>query len=286
MTKKPKERSKREGVMLAYPAEEGRVKRLGEKFFVQPKFRGERCRVEWFYGDPILLSSYNNQFIFLEHIEEALKKLSKQVGQISFDGELYKHGWGQERINSAANCKVNRNSDSQFLEYHIFDIADPKSLQLLRSSILRGIEFRWPLVSVEPQIADITTWEYWLQDYINNGYEGVILRNPSALYTPKRNVALLKYKPTELDEYEIVASIEAVDKFGVQKGTLGAFYVMADGIVFKVGAGKLDHKERDFLWNNRDALVGKTLIVKHELLKTSGGVPLCCVAVEVKGVSL
>ena len=45
-------RPKREGVMLAYPGDTGRISRLGDRVFAQPKLKGERCRVEWFKGDP------------------------------------------------------------------------------------------------------------------------------------------------------------------------------------------------------------------------------------------
>jgi hypothetical protein len=63
---------------------------------------------------------------------------------------------------------------------------------------------------------------------------------------------------------------------------VGAFVVAGDdGTVFSVGAGKLNHSERERLWKNREGLIGKNLLVKHEMLKTKNGIPLCCVAVEV-----
>ena len=117
-----KERPKREGVMLAYPLDEGRLSRLGKHFLMQPKLRGERVIVEWFAGEAVLISSYGNEFKFMDHITAALKPLYDKFGPIPFDGEIYKHGWSQEQVNSAMNRKVNRSSESANLEYHIFDI--------------------------------------------------------------------------------------------------------------------------------------------------------------------
>jgi hypothetical protein len=82
--------------MLAYPLDDGRLSMLGKHFLMQPKLRGERVIVEWFAGEAVLISSYGNEFKFMEHITSALKPLYDQFGPIPFDGEIYKHGWSQD----------------------------------------------------------------------------------------------------------------------------------------------------------------------------------------------
>jgi len=279
------ERPQREGVMLAYPIDEGRIARLGPTHFNQPKINGERCRTEEFQGEPILLSSYGNEFKFLDHIKDAIRDVWRAFGPIPFDGEIYKHGWPRERIDSALRRTVNVSPEVVYLEYHIFDIVGGAD-QAGRFWVLDQLEdktvFAHPLYFVRPATSDFDTWRIAAQEYVDDNYEGIILRSMTAMYVPKRSVSMLKYKPTEQDEYEIIGVKEAIDKHGDPKDTLGSFLVKtSDDDIFYVGAGKLTHPERDAVWRDKD-IIGKTLIVKHEKIRTSGGVPLCAVAVEVK----
>ena len=277
-------RRERENIMLAYPADDGRIERLGESFFVQPKYRGQRCRVEWFHNEPILLSSYGVEFRYFPHIVELLKKLPK----LPYDGEVYLHGWKQNEIDSVANRTVNKHPDSEKLQFHIFDYQTEGVYQFHRIQKLLelqrdNIAFQSKVLQVTPtHFATKNTWQPLLQDSMGEGYEGIIFRKMDSYYIRKRNVCLLKFKPTSEDKYLIVAMTEAIDKYGVPKDTLGSFHVKGDdGTVFKVGAGKLTHDKRQEYWNNEELVIGKNLLVKHEDEKTRHGVPVCAVAVEV-----
>jgi ATP-dependent DNA ligase len=274
--------------MLAHPLTQRRLDALGPKFFVQPKLRGERCRVSWFHGDPVLLSSYGNVFHYLGHIEKALQDISDELGEIPFDGELYVHGWSQEEINSACNRLVNKSSFSTEMEYHIFDLQEKDVTQVERLAFLKAFDNRGlikpPLRLVETGITDQDHVLNVAADFVDRGYEGIICRHVQGLYEMKRSASLVKYKPTETDTYQIVEIIEAISQEGEPKNMVGAFYVSAhdDFEPFKVGAGKLTHKEREKIWRQRHAYIGKNLVVKHETIKTANQIPLCCVAVEVE----
>ena len=284
------ERPKRENVMLCYPADEGRVARLGEKFFVQPKLNGERCRVEWFHGEPVLLSSYGNVIKGLEHIQQDLMALATKCGQCEFDGELYVHGMTWSQIVSIVGRTVNRHPDAASMQYHIFDTQNPTAPQVGRLLTLKGgfdkINNEAPALHlVETSVcAQGDQWQA-CSEFTDQGYEGIIMRDPLALYHRKRNVCIIKYKPTESDEYEIVEVLEAISKEGEPKNMVGAFLVKGDdGTVFKVGAGKMKHPRRTALWQKRQFLTGLLLMVKHEQLRTVNDIPIACVAVDVKGV--
>ena len=278
------ERPKREGVMLANPVSEKRVRNLGDSIFAQPKLKGERCRVDWFHGEPVLLSSYGNEFKFLNHIKEAIR-IGFKHSLLALDGELYKHGWSFERIHSAASRKVNESSDTPGLEFHVFDYQGTAS-QWMRIHTLIEKEslncFEGPLIRVPYSVVTPDNWLEQANAYTSEGYEGIILRSAIAEYERKRSLYMLKFKPTEEDEYLICGVTEAISKEGNPKGMVGAFHIRGDDdTVFYVGAGKLNHAERIRLWNNRGNLAGKMLKVKHEKDKTVGGVPICAVAVEV-----
>lgn len=282
------EGAKREGIMLAYPGDEGRIRRLGDSFFAQPKLKGERCRVEWFKDEPVLLSSEGNEFNCLPNIKHAIFKSG--LTKVPLDGELYVHGMpfdGKEGIHSICSRRTNMHPNHLSMEYHIFDIQWEDQSQWFRTLELK----RWqdsgyltdPLKIVVTKVVNSETWLELMTEWVHQGYEGIILRSPIALYVPKRNVGLIKVKPTEEDEYQIVLLIEAVDKYGTPKGMVGSFRVQdKEGIHFSVGAGKMKHKERIELWQNWKDICGKTLIVKHEPEVTKGGIPVCAVAVRIK----
>ena len=281
-------RPKRTGIMLAYPATERAMQKLGDSCFAQPKLNGERARVEWFHGEPVLLSSYGNEFKFLQHIKEAIKTHFR-YNEEALDGELYVHGWSRERIHSACSRKVNENPDTVKLEFHVFDFKSNQSQWQRIHSLAEKKDlgyFNWSLVYVPYDIISTTPqdWMNQVYKYTQEGYEGAIFRGALWNYEEKRSKGMLKFKPTESDIYEILGVSEAISKEGNPKAMVGSFQVSGDDETeFSVGAGKLSHPERERLWRDKRNLLGKKLLVKHELLKTRTGVPLCAVAVEVLG---
>ena len=280
-------RPQREGIMLAYPVDAGRLSRLGNNFFTQPKINGERGYVEWFHGEPVILSSYGNEFPYLYYLKESLKLWKKEHGEIPLDGELYVHGWTRERIDAALRTHKKEHPDNQGIEFHIFDIAAPDMMQAERLLYLQGVDdefFQSPIRRVSTYLANQSDWMDYAKEFLTQGYEGSILRKIDRMWRPKRDVGLLKFKPTETDEYTILGVNEAVDKDGNPKSMVGSFIVKSKthDQQFSVGAGKMKHFERVHYWFYRDTIIGKTLIVKQEMNITSGGVPLCAVALEIK----
>lgn len=279
----PKERPKREGIMLCYPAEEKRIMRLGDRFFSQPKLKGERCRIQWFHNEPILITSQMNEFKFMNHIKEAL---IKNFGDIKppLDGELYRHGWSEDQIRSVASRTTNPHPDVEKLQYHIFDYQELGVSQWFRTKVLNDWkeQFRFidPLYLVPTDIISMLDWPDKTGEYTSEGYEGIIMRNPIANYELKRSSSILKFKPPEQDIYQIIGVTEGE---GWAEGMLGAFIVRGDdGTTFKVGSGKILTKDRrQYFWSIRGELIGRELVVKHEKLKTSGGVPVCAVAYDI-----
>lgn len=283
---------KRTGIMLCYPATEKRLLKWEQPFFSQPKLNGERCIVEWFKGNPVLVSSYGNQFLGLEHIEEAILKLPNWL---HFDGELYVHGWSREEIHSVVSRKKAFRPESKEMQFHIFDYKGglTADLQWERVDLLYTIQdkLKPPLVLVPAQLATMQTWQQHCSDYVGQGYEGAIYRQAHELYTEKRSTAIAKFKPTSIDLYTIVDVVEATttetetQEAGIPLNMAGAFWVQGDKDIepFKIGAGKIKHKERKQIWQEhlKGAIVGRQLKIKHEKITTTNGIPVCCVALEV-----
>jgi len=287
-------RPERQGIQLAQPATEKKVLQCSFEgnIFVQPKLNGERFRVQWFFDEPYFISSYGNEFKFLDHLRSSLIEFYRKTNlQPTFDGEIYKHGWPRERIDSALRRKKNFNPDVLELEAHIFDIQEQLE-QWQRFKLLNDYEQKFDLFSlpgikkVNFEVIPTSNWMLQCTEYISLGYEGVIIRHPRGIYTnpgghgvAKRPVEMLKFKPTEKDIYTITGYTEGT---GWATGMLGAFEVQGhDGTRFNVGTGReLTKAKRIEHWKNRDSLVGRQLLVKHEPVKTSGGIPICTVAFE------
>jgi ATP-dependent DNA ligase len=144
-----------------------------------------------------------------------------------------------------------------------------------------------PVLKLVPTFkATSENWMDFADKFIELGYEGSVLRNPDypTYYSGRTVYQMLKYKPTKIDEYEIVGIEEAISQEGEPKGMVGSFIVKShDGEdTFSVGAGKLTHEQRVYYWDHICFYIGKTLIVKQGKILTANGFPTCAVAVEVK----
>ncbi len=141
-----------------------------------------------------------------------------------------------------------------------------------------------PLHIVTTNMSNTENWSEQAREYVDMGYEGVVLRKIDSPWIAKRSVSLLKFKPTEEDEYLILEVQEAISQEGEHKGMVGSFTVTSDTHeqTFNVGAGRLSHEERIAIWERRRSVIGKYLITKHEKGRTSGDIPLCTVAIKIR----
>jgi DNA ligase-1 len=101
-------------------------------------------------------------------------------------------------------------------------------------------------------------------DAVAGGYEGIMIKDPSAVYECKRSVAWLKLKPF------IEVSLEVVDVeegTGRNQGRLGALVCSGidDGrqIMVNVGSGFTDSDRTEF-WSHRDNIVGQIVEVRAD----------------------
>lgn len=142
---------------------------------------------------------------------------------------------------------------------------------------------------------------YWIvhnkEDVLNiynkaltDGYEGIIIRSLHGKHKDGRCTvkegAYLRLKPTADAEGVVVRLEEAFENKNeaktnelgytersthqenmVAKGMIGAMWLrLPDGSEVKVGAGKLNHAERKYYWENPDEIIGK--IAKYAFLAT------------------
>ena len=92
--------------------------------FIQPKLDGVRC----LFTAKGAFSRANNQFMNVEHIEQALKPFFAKNPTTVLDGELYNHGLKDdfEKIISLVKKKKPTDQDkaeaAQLVQYHMYDV--------------------------------------------------------------------------------------------------------------------------------------------------------------------
>lgn len=115
--------------------------------------------------------------------------------EIIFDGEFYIHGLPLGQINGAVHNSDNKNHKD--LVFVIFDIKI-KAEQIHRIEFIQKLSKRLNLDSIQfNQTVVCNSDDEALQlreQYISEGYEGVILRKSDALYQKGRTHDMLKYK--------------------------------------------------------------------------------------------
>lgn len=274
------------GIMKAYPFEEKRLAKWEPPYIVQPKYDGVRCRAIPLTTGPtgyeyLLLSSEENIIYSVPHINQVLEKAKLRS---ELDGELYCHGCSFEEIVSITSRTQNIHPEFDKIKFHIFDIvnSEPQLKRTLLIENLRGI----PSCEVAPfwlceNLDDVL---YAFDKCIEMGYEGIIVRHKLNMYERKRSTLIMKFKPKQEDEYEIIGTAEEIDKDGNPKDRLGALVLKSgDGNIFNVGTGFSD-EDRVNLWNVRGLISGGgyKALVKYQHITSGKQVPRFPVFVEVK----
>ena len=232
--------------------------------FIQPKLDGVRC----LFTAKGAFSRANNQFMNVEHIEQALKPFFAKNPTAVLDGELYNHGLKDdfEKIISLVKKRKPTDEDrleaAEMVEYHVYDVASMKiggyatRLNYLNSDVFKGFA-TWPIMQVDTKVAhDFDDATKFHAKNLKLGYEGSIYRSWSGKYKGTRSWDLMKFKDFHDTEATIVGY--EIGK-GKRQGTLGKFIMQDDeGIEFGCPPGKgYDYKDLANMLNNIHDYIGQ-----------------------------
>lgn len=273
--------SKRTGIMLCYPMEEKRLEKWPTPYIIQPKLDGDRCRaIIDEYGSVTLLSSEENILTSVPHIIEELQNLG--LRSVELDGELYHHGTSHQLIHGTVARTVNIHPEHEQVEYHVFDYVS-NIPQITRTLNL------WQMFEdtthvkkvISTPVVSLDAIMIQMQNYQDQGYEGVIVRNINYPYLRKRSTGMMKWKPRRSDYYVIVGYEEEISITGEPKNSLGALWLEAEGGErFKVGSGSfLTRENRQDLWKVKETLINRIAHIKYQHL-TDRRVPRFPVLIE------
>lgn len=181
--------------------------------WVQPKLDGIRC-IATSKG---LFSRQGKPIVSVPHIYAALKPLFDQDEDLILDGEIYADRLKDDFQTLISLAKKQKPTDadleaSKVLEYHIYDIPSCGHLAFTdRVQVLRSLSFL-SLVG-DPPLRRVST--VWAEDedelrgyhagFIQNGYEGTMIRSPAGAYEQKRSSNLLKFKSFDDGEFPVVS---------------------------------------------------------------------------------
>ena len=231
---------------------------------LQPKLDGVRC----VFTKNGAFSRTGKEFKNVDHIKETLKPLFKQYPYIKLDGELYNHKLKDdfEKIISLVRKTKptfeHRKEAEKLVQYHIYDLLYPFShptyeerlddlIDIIAERTYDGhfIDNDHVRLIKTVLILSFEDAKDWHDQFLNEGYEGSIYRNPNGLYKGTRSWDLMKFKDFHDAEATIVNY--EIGK-GKREGTLGKFIMQDyDGNIFGCPPGKgYNYEEmRDMLKN-------------------------------------
>lgn len=265
---------------LAHDSANHETKVSGEKL-IEVKLDGVRVltivhpngRVDQF-------SRNGKELINFGHIKSQFESVAGSLtAPMVFDGEVMSSSF-QDLMK-----QVHRKSDVSAGDavLHLFDAVPLAAFQAGRFDQKQSARSAWlrqwfeenisrlPNVAILDQaLIDLDTEEgqnlfrMYNKSAVENGYEGIMIKDPAAIYECKRTTAWLKLKPF------IEVSLEVVDVevgTGKNEGRLGALVCEGqdDGREIRVNVGSgLSDDQRDDIWANRQSVIGRIAEVRAD----------------------
>ena len=223
--------------------------KLSGTWILEPKYDGQR-----------IIAENNNGKINLwtrRHVDasnkfpEIIKALKKIKGEWVLDGELTMDGGFRQLLNRNVEdpLKIKILSKKIPAKYNVFDILmwdcqDLKKKPLIKrkSVLLKILPEDNKLELVHFQEAENSTIKNVFEEYVQEGYEGIILKDAySNYFSGKRPGAWLKVKREDTVDVNIIGATKSGSSL-----TFGALMMEKDGKYFgKVGSGFTDQDKKD-----------------------------------------
>lgn len=277
-----------------------------EGIFIQPKVDGIRCIVYLdAKTDRVVAFSRNcKQFMFLENQKKEfynfLKPFYNKGQEIILDGEFYTHKTklpsgeileANKNFNFISSCckiKLNKPNDNEdLINYYVFDVIDNTKNQVERFKILnnlftsasKGSKLKYIKLCPIKTIDSEDELEKVFEEYYAEGYEGIMLRDPTSLYEDKRSIHLLKYKNSYDEDFVIVGAEEGA---GTREGCVIWKCETDKGVGFSCTMGNgCSVEEQQEYFDNYPDYIGSKLVVKYQEL-SEDGVPRFPVGLKIK----
>jgi DNA ligase-1 len=269
------------GCMLAHDSANHEKKMTGKKL-IEPKLDGVRCiTVVDFQSREVKQYTRNGKLLEnFSHITERLEYYIDEIGRsYVIDGEVVSNSF-QDLMKQVHRKSDVHAEDARLAVFDIMPLVEFKTGvsvqgQRRRKNMLqtfKNILAEAHCDIVEHHEVDLDTQEGQEQfaqlnkQYVEEGYEGVMIKDVDAPYECKRSHAWLKAKPFIEVTLEVVDVEEGT---GRNAGRLGALVCRGedDGRMVEVNCGSgFSDADRDSFWNSRDALINQLVEVRADAI--------------------
>lgn len=230
--------------------------------FVQRKYDGTRCVAIPGQG---LYSRNRKEYPHLKHIVAEIDQLPSDI---ILDGELYSDTLTFQEIVGIVKRETLKQGDEEKqnqIKFHVYDIINNKPYEQ-RHSILQTIFHQYNFKNIEYVKTYICNSEAHMKglhnQYVAEGYEGIMIRNKIGLYKNARSVDLQKYKEFFDDDYEVVDYREGE---GQEEGCVLWVCKTPEGKIFSCRP-RGTREDRIELFKNGEKYIGKKLTVRFQEL--------------------
>lgn len=253
----------------------------GKKVMVQRKKDGNRCNIHvnrtsarpfTRKGDPLPTNGIEHILApILAAFQKSADYYEKNFGITEYvlDGELFTKAFSFNKLNGLVKKEkksADELKDCKEVVYHLYDVMLPVGYET-RYKVIQN--FAAPAVHVEEAIEIVATEaniQEWLEKFLAEGEEGLMIRVLGMPYEHKRSWSLMKVKNFEDAEFRVIGFEESA-----RAGMAGAVVVAMtapskdrDGnpiLTFKAGLN-MSHEECKEMWENQSKYIGQLVTVE------------------------
>ncbi len=278
--------------MLALPFEK-RKHNINYPCYIQPKIDGVRMTCRMVKGKIEMFTRKGKPFTIMTHLESHLISLFKRLNLTNgdsyyLDGELYSDTLTFQELAGVVRRSGSTREELEQVKYVVFDCFQLKAPDTTYSTRFRPLKYvaykhktsdnsivsciDTITINSEDEIYD------WNTNFIQNGFEGTIIRNTNGLYKLNhRSKDLQKFKTFLDDEYEIVGFTQGT---GTDEGCVIWECKTKDDKTFSVRP-RGSVAERQGYFQNGNEWIGSMLTVRFQEL-TDDGIPRFPVGITVR----
>lgn len=266
-------------VMLCSQYDDKLIAKMSWPAYVQLKMDGMRFNAIVNNGDCEFRSRNGKEVNLLGHLKKEF--IAAADGKnVVFDGELLVESDGKVEDRQTGNGILNKavkgtisEKEASRVRATVWDmipyddfIAGHYAVQyLIRFSRLESIDLPKNIRLVQSTyVQDYEEAQVIFQRYLEQGQEGIILKDLNGPWENKRAKHQVKFKGELECDLEILGVDEGTGKYAGKLGALVCGSRLKDGkrLAVSVGSGFND-AHRDSLWSVRDSLIGKVVAVKY-----------------------
>ena len=207
----------------------------------------------------------------MEHI---IAELNRLPADLILDGELYTNELTFQEIVGLVKRETLKDGDlekQQKIKYHVYDLIQGDSYEQRHrglQTLFASFSFQHLILVPTFHCGSEAEMKEQHSQFVADGYEGIMLRNPAGVYKNVRSVDLLKYKEFFDDEYEVVGFKEGE---GAEKGCVLWTCKTEKGATFHCRP-RGTREDRTELYQKGASYIGKKLTVRFQEL-TDDGIP-------------